>query len=44
MKLFISITAWQDQFCEEVHFKLVTKGFALFSAAKDQERLEVCMG
>jgi hypothetical protein len=27
----IAITAWQDQFCEKVHFKSVAKGFALFS-------------
>jgi hypothetical protein len=40
----VAITTWQDQFCEEIHFKLVTKGFALLSVAEDQERSEICMG
>jgi hypothetical protein len=40
----VAIIAWRDQFCEKIHFKFVTEGFAFLSAAKDQERSEVCMG
>jgi hypothetical protein len=31
-------------FCEKIHFKFVTKGFALFSAVEYQEGSKVCMG
>jgi hypothetical protein len=30
----VAITARQDQFCQKVHFKFVTKGFALFPLLK----------
>jgi hypothetical protein len=35
---------WQDQFCEKIHFKFVTKGLAFFSTVEDQEGSKVCMG
>jgi hypothetical protein len=38
------MTVGQDQFCEKIHIKFATKGVAFFSAAKSQERPEVCMG
>jgi hypothetical protein len=34
----------QDQFCEKIYFKFVTKGVAFLSTIEDQERSEVCMG
>jgi hypothetical protein len=34
----------RNQFCEEIHFKLVTKSVAFFSTVKDQKGSEVCMG
>jgi hypothetical protein len=34
----------KNQFCEKIHFKLVTKGVAFFSIVKNQKGSEVCMG
>jgi hypothetical protein len=34
----------EDQFCEKVHFKIVTKGLAFFSAVEAQEGPKICMG
>jgi hypothetical protein len=39
----VAITAWQDQLCEKVHFKFVTKGFALFSVVEAQEGPKIYM-
>jgi hypothetical protein len=39
----VAITAWQDQFCEKIHFKFVTKGVAFLSTVEDLERSEVCV-
>jgi hypothetical protein len=40
----ITVTARQDQFCEKIYFKFVTKGVAFLSTIEDQEGSEVCMG
>jgi hypothetical protein len=45
MKLFLQpIIPWQDQFCEEVYFKFVTKGVAFLSTVENQEGSEICLG
>jgi hypothetical protein len=44
MKAIDEVLAWQNQFCEKIHFKLITEGVAFFSTIKNKKGSEVCMG
>jgi hypothetical protein len=39
----IAITAWQDQLCEKIYIKFITKGVAFLSTVENQEGSKVCM-